>query len=415
MGELRFPSGFLWGAATSAHQVEGGNHNNWTDWEAKNLHHIVDGTQSGEAADHWHRYGSDYEYLTQMHLGAYRFSVEWSRIEPKAGECDAAALHHYATMLRSLASRGITPMVSLHHFTNPVWIEKLGGWSNPEVVEHFVSFALKVVEEIGEDVQFWCTINEPTVEVGLGYAVGTFPPGQQNLLHFWRARRNMVTAHRQLYEAIHSLYRRRGWGKPQVSFAHHLSYVEPYHRLNPLDRLAAWAYNRINNRYFLDRTSRWLDFVGVNYYFYRRLQFTIGGPLIFAREVPLPNARASDLGWQVVPEGLYRLCTQLKRLGKPIYVTENGLADAKDKTRQWSLVQHARAMHRAIADGADVRGYFHWSLTDTFEWENGYSARYGLVAVDFSNQKRTPRPSAKLYGQIASANALSAELQEEHS
>jgi beta-glucosidase len=415
MGELRFPSGFLWGAATSAHQVEGGNHNDWTAWEGKNLHHILDGTQSGEVADHWHRYGADYQFLTQMHLSAYRFSVEWSRIEPRAGEYDDAALRQYGKMLRALASRGITPMVTLHHFTNPLWVEELGGWSNPRVTEHFERFALKVVEEFGEEVQFWCTINEPTVEVGLGYAVGTFPPGQQNLLRFLRARRNMVTAHRRLYTSIHSLYRRRGWPKPQVSFAHHLSYVEPNNPRSLLDRAAAWVYNRINNGYFLARTKDCLDFVGVNYYFYRRLKFSIGGPLIFAREVPLPDVPSSDLGWQIVPEGLYRLCVSLARLGKPIYVTENGLADAGDKTRQWSLVQHAAALHRAIAAGADVRGYFHWSLIDTFEWENGYSARYGLVAVDFATQKRASRPSAKLFGQIAHANALSTELQERYS
>jgi beta-glucosidase len=414
MGELKFPKNFLWGAATSSHQVEGGNHNSWTAWEDQ-AGHIKDHAHSGRAADHWHRYAADYQNLSDMHLNGYRFSVEWSRIEPIEGEYDAAALRRYGQMLRALKSRDITPMVTLHHFTDPVWIETDGGWANPRTAERFVRFAMRVVEELGEDVQLWCTINEPTVEIGLGYMVGTFPPGQVNLAHFLRARRNMLSAHRQLYAAIHAFYRRRGWKRPQVAFAHHLSYVEPQNPRNPLDRLSAWVYDRINNRYFIDRTKDTVDFIGVNYYFYRRLRFAIGGPLVIAREVPLPDAPASDLGWQVVPEGLYRLCRQLSALGKPIYVTENGLADAGDELRQWSLVRHAEAIHRAIAEGTDVRGYFHWSLIDTFEWENGYNSRYGLVAVDFATQERTPRPSAQVYAQIAGPNALPTELMEQYS
>jgi beta-glucosidase len=274
---------------------------------------------------------------------------------------------------------------------------------------------MKVVERVGEGVQLWCTLNEPSVETGLGYAVGTFPPGRKNLWAFMRARRNLVTAHRRLYGEIHVLYEERKWPRPWVSFAHHMSYVEPYRRHNLLDRVVAWGYDRINNGYFLDRTRGTLDFVGLNYYFYRRLRFGWGGPLGIAQEVPVPGAVESDLGWQVVPEGLYRLCKRLAVLRKPIYITENGLADAADSRRAWSILQHAQAVQRAIAEGVDVRGYFYWSLTDTFEWENGYDARYGLIKVDFATQKRTVRKSARVYGKVARANGVSAELEEQYS
>ena len=401
MGKQHFPDGFLFGTATSAHQVEGGNANSWTEWEKSNGHHILDGSESGKVADHWHRYASDFRYLSEMNLNAHRFSIEWSRLEPKAGEWDQAAMDRYQDMVRELKALNIEPMVTLHHFTNPVWIEKQGGWSNPETVRRFVAFATKVVEQLGPEVQFWCTINEPSVEIGLGYMVGTFPPGEQNLWHFLRARRHTLAAHRQTYRTIHTLYKQKGWRRPQVSFAHHLSWVEPGNEHNPLDRLSAWIYNRINNGYFLARTHKTVDFIGLNYYFFRRLKFTLGGALVIAREEPLPHAPKSDLGWPVVPEGLYRLCLEVGKTGKPIIVTENGLADAADTLRPWSLAAHIQALQLARAEGVDIRGYFHWSLLDTFEWENGYRAKYGLVEVDFKNQTRKPRPSAKVYADIA--------------
>jgi beta-glucosidase len=386
--------------------VEGGNTNSWTEWERASGHHILDGTVSGEAADHWHRYASDFRYLADMNLNAHRFSVEWSRLEPGKGEWDQPAMDRYKDMLRELKALGITPMVTLHHFTNPIWIEQAGGWANKDTVNHFVAFANKVVEQLGPDVEYWCTINEPTVEIGLGYMVGTFPPGEQNLWHFLSARRHTLAAHRQAYTAIHELYQRKGWPRPQVSFAHHLSWVEPHRPHNPLDRLATWIYNRINNRYFLQRTLQTADFIGVNFYFFRRLQFTMGGSLVIAREMPLPHAPKTDLGWPVVPEGLYRLCLELGKLGKPVIVTENGLADAADALRPWSLAAHIQALQLARSEGVDIRGYFHWSLLDTFEWENGYRARYGLVAVDFASQKRTPRTSAKIYAAIARSRTV---------
>jgi beta-glucosidase len=414
MGELRFPNGFLWGVATSSHQIEGGNHNDWTKWE-KRPGHPKNVVPSGDAADHWHRYADDYQYISDMNLSAYRFSIEWSRIEPRAGEYDAEAIAHYGKMLAELGKRGITPMVTLHHFTSPLWIDKIGGWADPRTVDHFVRFATKVIDAFGADVSFWITLNEPSVQSGLGYMVGIFPPGRKDLLRYWHARRNMLDAHRAVYRLTHEMYKRRGWRKPQVSFAHHMTYVEAANPDSLLDRLSARIYDYFNNSYFLSHAKGYMDFVGVNYYFYRRMRFQIGGPLAIMAEVPLPDAPASDLGWQVVPGGLYSLCKTVAAYGLPIYITENGLADATDRLRPWSLVHHARAIHRAISEGADVRGYFHWTLIDSFEWENGFGYRYGLVAVDYATQERTPRGSAKLYGEIAAHNAVTAEMMEKYS
>ncbi|HEY2004267.1 MAG TPA: glycoside hydrolase family 1 protein [Candidatus Saccharimonadia bacterium] len=411
---LKFPDGFIWGAATSSHQVEGGNHNNWSEWE-KVGGHIKDGAKSGLAADHWSRYKEDFEYLSDMYLNGYRFSIEWSRIEPKEGEWNETALDRYADMVRELKRRRVTPVVTLHHFTNPVWIDEHGSWASGQTVDYFLRFVAKVVERLGPDVQMWCTLNEPNIETGLDFMLGWFPPGRKNPLAFLRARYNFVQAHKRAYALIHFLYKERGWGGVQVSFANHLVYVEPRDSHNPLDQIVAWAYRFVSNQYFLGRTQSTTDFLGINYYFYHRLYFKLGGAMVLFDEEPLRDAPVSDLGWQIAPEGLYQICKSLKRFDKPIYITENGLSDAKDTVRPWSLVRHAEVLHRVISEGVDVRGYFYWSLIDTFEWENGYKARYGLVAVDFESQKRRPRPSVKVYADIAEHNAVSRELLERYS
>ena len=379
---LKFPDGFIWGAATSSHQVEGGNHNNWSEWERK-PGRIKDGSQSGRAADHWNRYKEDFGYLSDMNLNGYRFSIEWSRVEPKPGRWDEAALDRYADMLAELKKRKVTPIVTLHHYTNPLWIEDIGGWTNGRTVDYFERFAQKVVERLGPEARMWCTLNEPNIESGLDYLMGWFPPGWKNPVAYLRARYNFVQAHKRTYRLIHKLYNEQKWGEVQVSFANHLVYVEPRDPRNPLDRLVAWAYQYASNQYFFTRTLDTTDFLGINYYFYHRLYFKLGGAMVVFDEELLHDVPVSDLGWQVAPEGLYRICKSLKRYNKPVYITENGLSDAKDVIRGWAVVRHAEAIQRAIAEGVDVRGYFYWSLMDTFEWENGYRARYGLVAVDF--------------------------------
>jgi beta-glucosidase len=412
MKNLVFPKGFLWGAATASHQVDGGGNSDWKAWEMAG--HILDGSVAGNAADHWNRYREDDKLIDKMHLNAYRFSISWSRTEKEEGVFDQETLDQYRAMVADLKKRGITPVVTLHHFTNPIWVSQMGSWANPRTVHYFVRFVVKVVEAIGEDVTYWCTLNEPTVESTLGYLTGVWPPGKKNPWAYMMARRNLVAAHKRAYKEIHEIYRFNGWHLPQVSFAHHMNDVTAS-TSRVVDRFVTVLYRYFNNDYYLYKTSNYIDFIGINYYFHRRIYFKLGGSgVIWEEEPPPANATVSDLGWEIYPKGIYSLCMYCKRWKKPIIITENGLADRQDTIRPGSIVGHLLELHRALSEGADVRGYMHWSLLDTFEWENGYQARYGLIAVDFKTQKRTMRTSSKLYASIARQNALTQSHREKY-
>jgi beta-glucosidase len=412
MSDLSFPKGFLWGAATSSHQVEGGNYNDWTLWENKGK--TVDHSVSGLAADEWHHYKEDIELLKKLRLNSYRFSIEWSRVEPKEGQFDESALNHYAELIRLLREADITPVVTLYHFTSPVWIAEKGTWENRQTVDYFVRYAQTVVERFGGDVQLWCTINEPTVLSGMGYLVGMFPPGKKSALSYLRAQGNMLKAHRQMYGKIHKLHQKHGYPAPTVTFAHNIIYATPTSD-SALDRWATRVYQYISNDYPLRKTKGYMDALGVNYYFYRKIKFKIGGSHIILDEGTLESTPpASDLGWHVHPESLYFVCKSLAKYKLPIYILENGLADSRDILRDWFIVRHLEAIYKAIAEGIDVRGYMYWSFIDTFEWENGFRTRYGLVEVDFENMKRTIRKSATVYAQIAEHNGIPAALLEKY-
>jgi beta-glucosidase len=298
-------------------------------------------------------------------------------------------------------------MLTLHHFTHPVWVEEQGGWLNPQTVEDFERYAVKIVERLGPAVRLWCTVNEPSVLSGLSYALGYFPPGHKRLFEFMRARRQLARAHERVYRRIHALYEQHGWARPEVSFANHMVYVEPRNRFNPLDRLVAAGYEWVANGYFRKVMRRSSDFLGINYYFYHRLYFKLGGSMSWlVEEASLPDVPKTDVGWPVVAEGLYRICKSLAGWGKPIYITENGVADAADGLRGWAIAEQVRVMHRLIAEGVPVRGYFYWSLLDTFEWEQGYVPKYGLVEVNFATRARRVRDSARFYSELARANGM---------
>lgn len=397
MKDYQFPSGFLWGAGTSAHQVEGGNHNDWSQWEQTG--HATD--HAGQAADHWHKWREDYAWLSRLNFNAYRFSIEWSRVEPRPGEFNAEAIEHYREQLADLNERGITPLVTLHHFTNPTW---LVSWDHKGAVKHFVRYVEHVVMALGEYVPYWCTINEPNVLVSLGWLEGKWPPGIRNPWRAWRAIRHLIQAHRQAYQVIHEICQEQGWDKPAVSLAFNLQYFEP--RPSPLDQLVTAIVGYLTNSYALRQTRNWLDYIGVNYYFANRLslvppRFAGGLDTLDGRELP-----HTDLDWVVYPKGLYFVLASLKKYNLPIIITENGLADAADQHRERFIIDHLRSVRDALADDVDVRGYLHWSLIDNFEWLDGFDGRFGLVAVNFDTQQRKIRPSAKVYARIARTNAL---------
>ncbi len=435
----KFPDGFLWGTATAAHQVEGGNDNNdWWDWEQV-PGHIQNGDKSTVACDWWkgERYRGDFDLAKLFNHNAHRLSVEWSRIEPREGEWNADAIAFYRRVLNALRERGTIPLVTLHHFTNPRWLVQKGAWETEAVVPLFERFAAKVVQEFGDLCDFWVTINEPTVYMYSGYVNADWPPGEKESFGMAMCVAvNMMRAHAAAYHAIH-----RVQPKARIGIAHHIRPLKPENPHSRLDRIVAslqdYVFNRMIPLSLSDGCIRFpmsmnaripelagtQDYLGLNYYLSGRVIFDLSQPAtFFGRQMPAkPWGTSFDeelKRWfgngDIDPEGFYSTAMWLRQFGKPIYVTENGICDAHDEIRPRVLISYLAALHRAIQEGAPVKGYFHWSLVDNFEWKEGWGLRFGLIANDPSTQTRTPRPSAELYARIARENGIADELIEKY-
>lgn len=392
-----FPKNFLWGAATSAHQVEGGNRNDWTAWE--NLGRVKNGDRSGRAADHYHRFREDFALAKSLGQNAHRFSLEWSRIEPEPGKFDPDAIAHYHAVIDELLKLGIEPMVTIHHFTNPVWFADRGGWEKRANVELFANFVERVAKEYAGKVKYWITINEPTVITTLGYLDARWPPQKKSYRLGWIAIRNLLLAHRRAYAILHRL-------RPDamVASANNLVDYKASRHWHPGDQAMKILVEYWHNDWWLHRTRHEQDFFALNYYFHHALRFRLALPAKLFLPEPHPDRPRSDLGWEIHPAGFGRVLRWLGQLGKPIIVTENGLADAADTYRPDFIRNHVREIRDALRDGVDIRGYFHWSLIDNFEWADGFGPRFGLVTIDYQTQQRTPRPSAEVYANICRSN-----------
>ncbi len=395
---LRFPPGFLWGAATSAHQTEGQNRN--TDWWVSEEAGLVP-HPSGNACGSWERWPEDIRLAQQLGLNAYRLSVEWARIEPRPGEFDPHALEHYRALVRAVRDAGLEPIVTLHHFTNPCWLSAGGGWVRPRVIERFAAYTDVVARHLGDLVRWWVTINEPTVCALFGYVDGAWPPHRRNdFLGFLRHGRHMLRAHAAARQV---LKQRRP--EAMVSMAFHLNPIDPVRYGDPTDHLAVWLYDWLWQGRVLRAARPHLDWVGVNYYFRVLVRWDVLPWRFFDPPTMGPHQK-TEYGWEIYPKGLYRVLKRVGRLGKPVIVTENGIADADDDQRARYLVAHLRQAHRALREGVDLRGYIHWSLLDNFEWAEGFTRRFGLVEMDFETLQRRPRPSAFVFREIARANSL---------
>ena len=416
--KLEFPKNFLWGAATSSHQVEGGQHNDWSEWEETNAEqlaheassrwgHIPGWTEkfeqeasqpenyiSGKACDHWNRYEEDFDILQELHLNAYRFSIEWSRVEPQEGQFDEAALEHYQRMIQALRKRNIEPFVTLWHWSNPLWIKDIGDWSNPKTVQHFLRYVEKVAHTL-RPIHYWIPVNEPNIHTMYAYFLGKQPPGKKNIFSAILAFFHILSAHKQAAHIIRSHV-----PNAKIGMANSVICFEPKNT----SILTLWmtrACRYLWNTYPFVHTRNANDFLGVNYY---SRQLIGVGPKRVKDDCP-----QSDLGWSIYPEGILSVIRDLAPLKLPIYITENGLADAFDTKRTDFIHEHLAYIHRAITEeGADIRGYFHWSLLDNNEFVElrGNWPRFGLVAVDHATQKRTIRPSARAYANIAETNSL---------
>src|SRR3990167_3761139 len=415
--EKVFPKNFLWGASTAGHQVEGGNHDQWTVWELENATQLAKTAEdrigyvpvwedikkqaqdpnnyiSGNGVDHFNRYEEDFDIVKKLNLNAFRFCIEWSRLEPEEGQWDEDAVEYYRRYIKHLRNRGIEPVLNIWHWTHPVWFEQKGGFKKRSNLIYFNAFVKKIASEYGKDLKYIITINEPNVYTAYGYLVKDlssnhqWPPEEKSLLACARVYWHLIRAHKSAYRILKSHHQHLN-----IGIALQIANIQAKDPYDYFDEFSTKIMRYFWNWWFIKRINKYQDFVGMNYY------FTDYYDSLFKRTNP--STPVNDLGWYMEPEGLYPILMRAwAHFKKPIIVTENGVADAQDQYRRWWIEETIVAMERAISQGVDVRGYFHWSLLDNFEWAMGWWPKFGLVAVDREDgMKRTIRESAKLFAE----------------
>ncbi|MDD5032339.1 MAG: glycoside hydrolase family 1 protein [Patescibacteria group bacterium] len=399
---LKFPKDFLWGVSTSAHQIEGGAANDWSCWERsefriKNLELRNENPNNyicGLACDSYNRYEEDIKLVKDLNCGAYRLGIEWARIEPEEGKWDRKEIEHYRKVLMNLKANNLKVVLTLWHWTNPIWLADKGGWANKEAVKYFSRYVEFIVNQLGDLVDYWLTLNEPMVYIANGHITGKFPPNKKSIFIARKVFNNLIRAHKTGYGVIHNKYT-----KAEVSITQLMNYFEPARKWclveAGLAKLASWIWNER----FLNKIKNELDYIGLDYYFHDRI---VWYPPFKKNE----NKKITDMGWEIYPKGIYYVLKSLAKFKKPIIVMENGLADADDKERVNFIREHLKYVYKAIGGGVSVRGYFYWSLLDNFEWAAGFDPKFGLYEVDRKTFKRTARPSAKMYAEICKNNMI---------
>jgi beta-glucosidase len=384
-----FPDGFVWGTATAAHQIEGGNVNNdWWDFEHDPATGCAD--PSGDACDSFNRYPEDIALVAALGLGAYRFSLEWSRIEPAEGEFSAVALDHYRRMAEVCHEHGVVPVVTFHHFTHPRWLAAKGAWEAPDAPELFARFCERATARLGDLIGIACTLNEPNVVATMGWRHGIFPPGVRDRARRESVNQAMIAAHRKSTEVIRS-----GPGEFPVGLT--LSMTD--YQLLPGGEEWLERVRRPSEDVFLEATQG-DDYIGVQTYSRTRV-----GPDGF--QGPEAGVPVTQMGYEVWPDALEATIRRAtEKTGLPVYVTENGIGTDDDDQRIEFVTAALAGVRRCLDDGIDVRGYFYWSLLDNFEWVLGYQPTFGMVAVDRSTFERRPKPSSKWLGGVARTNSL---------
>ncbi len=422
MPELRFPDDFTFGVSTSAYQVEGGLTNDWTEWEAAGK--LKDKqARSGRGIDHWGRFESDLKLIAGLGATAYRLSLEWSRIEPKPGRFDDAALKGYRARLESMHKLGVRPVVTLHHFTHPTWFHHQTPWHEPKCLESWTRYVKKCAELFDGLDAAVVTLNEPMVLLLGGWFSGLMPPGLNDPLKGWQVLQNMARAHVAARVAV----RERNPGTP-VGLAQHLMEFAPDRWWHPIDqaltRLADAHFNHtllealttgelkvgmpafFTGKEKIDGGKDSMDYLGINYYTRSHLRFLTQQPYVdFRFKDPLKRG-LTDIGWEWYPEGFGRALGTLKRYGKPVWVTENGIDDRKGERRARYVYEHLLRVLQAREEGVDVRAYFHWSMFDNFEWLEAWGPRFGLYRVDFETLERSATPAVDYFRAIATTKKL---------
>jgi beta-glucosidase len=386
----KFPKEFLWGTATSSFQIEGSNDKtDWWEWENDvNQKSRYPLEKSGIACDSYNRYEEDFDLCTQMSNNAVRISIEWARIVPDEGEINIAEIEHYKKVLKAAKDRNLKTFVTLLHFTLPNWIAKKGGWVNGKTIKYFAEYARLCAEQFGSLTDAFITINEPLVYTTMSYINGIWPPARSDLMLAITVENNLIRGHIRAYKAIktvNSVY--------QVGMVENVGCFDYAPGIwAPVGWLVAKMLMFFNVDIHLLRIKRYSDFIGLNFYFTTRFNGL--------KTRNLDDVQ-SDLNWWVYPKGLEKVLLHLKYYKLPIYITENGIADAKDEKRADFIKNMLIHCYNAIAQGADVRGYFHWSLLDNYEWHQGFWPRFGLVEIDRANNlERKPRKSFYYYADI---------------
>jgi beta-glucosidase len=395
----------LWGVAVSHYQVEGSDACDWSAWEAEGR---TRGGACGDAVWSWSRYEEDGDLARAAGANAFRFSISWSRIEPEPGKFDEDALQRYRRFIDHLLAIGLEPVVTLFHYTHPRWFHDLSPWTHPRSVDRFGLFAAKVAEAFGEKVRMWVPLNEPLVFLLAGYLDGQIPPGLADPRLIAPVFDHLLLAHIAAAAAI-----RERNPAAAIGVAHNMMAFAPERRWNPLDHLLAAVAHDCYNRGLVEAfgTGRWhfllppatrlagsrpdlppsIDFFGVN--FYSRLHIRCPGRERWVGDFAYRDRSGrglTDNGWEIVPEELAGMLREAAKAGKPLVITENGLADGEDRLRATFISDHLAQMSRS---GIPVHGYFHWSLLDNYEWLDGFGPKFGLYSVDRTTGERRPRPS----------------------
>lgn len=433
MNNITLPEDFLLGCGTSSIQTEGGDtNNNWYMW-CRQEGRIKDGSSCVDAIDHWNRYQEDIDLIGQMNNDTYRMSIEWSRIEPENGRFDIQAINHYRDVLNYLLQKQIRPLVTLYHFSHPLWFSEIGEWENPDSVFYFKRYTEYVLENLGDLVAEWITINEPSAYIFCGFGAGIWPPGKKSLFCIFKVMKNMILGHIESYKAIHDIREKREFkGKTKAGFAMYLKVFEPHKNtwLNKLQIKTSYTLTQdmllegLTNgklvfplgtgNYPLGR-GKYYDFFGVNYYSRDILKLSPKTEMLFTERLLKEGADVNSIGWEIYPEGLYRVCKQYyKKYNAPIFITENGFCDDEsdnnDEKRCRFIYEHLKFVAKCIAEDIPIKRYYYWTLVDNFEWIEGTTARFGLVHNDFITQKRTMRNSGLFYGEICKRKAVTGEM-----
>lgn len=407
-----FPEGFLKGVALSAYQNGGDLYgkSNWTHFVNKQngkKTFISDYQPCGTATNFWGNAHNDIALIKELGCNSVRFSIEWAVIEPEPGCFNETMLSWYEDYCTALINAGIMPTITLHHFVHPHWFDEIGGFTKESNIQYFTRFSKTVFNRLHTKVRFWYTINEPTVYSFMGYILGMHSPGHHmNFKDAAQVLKNLLLAHVHVY---HTLKKLPGGNESQIGIVHQVLKAQAYSDWSPIGRMIAWFLNKISAHEIIKKflqtghfeyrigglvhidhhcpnAPHSYDFIGINYY--SRVIASSTGPTCYPGEI------MTDMEYAIHAPGIYDAIRDLSELKVPIYITENGIPDAQDCHRAHFIKEYLAEVHRAIADGFDVRGYFYWTLMDNYEWDRGFTQKFGLYEVDFDSLERTLRPGA---------------------